>query len=44
MKQTLIILLSFLAITLNASAQVEVPKDTQQLEFEFALKGWIGKA
>ena len=44
MKQTLIILLSFLAITLNASAQVEVPKDTPQLEFVMQLKVTLGEA
>ena len=44
MKQTLIILLSFLAITLNASAQVEVPKDTPQLEFVMQLKVTLGES
>ena len=44
MKQTLVILLSFLAITLNASAQVEVPKDTPQLEFVMQLKVTLGEA
>ena len=44
MKKTLIILLSFLAFTLNASAQVEIPKDTPQLEFVMQLKVTLGEA
>ena len=44
MKQTVIILLSFLACTLNASAQVEIPKDTPQLEFVMQLKVTLGEA
>ena len=44
MKQTFIILLSFLACTLNASAQVEIPKDTPQLEFVMQLKVTLGEA
>ena len=44
MKKTLIMLLSLLAFTLNASAQVEIPKDTPQLEFAMQLKVTLGEA
>lgn len=44
MKKTFIMLLSLLAFTLNASAQVEVPKDTPQLEFAMQLKVTLGEA
>ena len=44
MKKTFIMLLSLLAFTLNASAQVEIPKDTPQLEFVMQLKVTLGEA
>ena len=44
MKKTLIMLLSLLAFTLNTSAQVEIPKDTPQLEFVMQLKVTLGEA
>ena len=44
MKKTLIMLLSLLAFTFNASAQVEIPKDTPQLEFAMQLKVTLGEA
>ena len=44
MKKTIAIIAVLLAFTLNAGAQVEVPKDTPQLEFALQLKVTLGEA
>ena len=43
MKKILISLFALLAFGMNASAQVEVPKDTPQLEFAMQLKVTLGE-
>ena len=43
MKKVITIIAVLLAFTLNVSAQVEVPKDTPQLEFVMQLKVTLGQ-
>ena len=42
MKKAIAIITVLLAFTMNASAQVEIPKDTPQLEFALQLKVTLG--
>ena len=44
MKKILLTLTALLAFTMNAGAQVEIPKDTPQLEFALQLKVTLGEA
>lgn len=43
MRKAITIIAVLLAFTLNASAQIEVPKDTPQLEFALQLKVTLGE-